>query len=131
MDDLVHDVFREIHRNGKADSLIASGPAENRRIDANQFALGVDQCTTGVSGIDGSVGLNKIFVLLDSQTATTGCADDAHRDSLADSERVSDGQHDVADLNIYGIREADNGQTRLIDFQDSQICLAVFTDNAR
>ncbi len=70
LDDLVHDVARHVDRNCEADALVAAALArENRRVDADQAAVKVDQRAAGIAGIDRGVGLNEILVVLDAEAA--------------------------------------------------------------
>ena len=49
---LVHDVAGQIHRDGKADALIAAAVAgQNRGVDSDQFAARVDQRAARVAGL--------------------------------------------------------------------------------
>ena len=64
------------------------------------MAFVIDQRAAGVAGVDGGVGLDEVFDLLDAQPAAAGGADDALRHRLADAEGIADGEHDVADLNL-------------------------------
>src|SRR5205807_5772187 len=49
-----------IRRNGKADPLIAAAPGIDRRVDADDLALEVDQRAAAVSWVDGGVRLEVI-----------------------------------------------------------------------
>ena len=57
----------------------------------------------------GRVGLDEVLVAAVA-AAVTGRpplrADDAHRDGLADAERVADRERDVADAHLVGVRRA-------------------------
>jgi hypothetical protein len=58
----VHHPSAEVRRNRKANSLISLAARQDRRIDAYQpyqSAIGVDQRTTGVTGIDRRISLYR------------------------------------------------------------------------
>ena len=61
----------------------------------------VNQRAAGISGIDGRVGLNEIFVIFDGAAEAAALrAHDSHRDGFADAERIADGQDYVADFDF-------------------------------
>src|SRR5580704_18453100 len=63
LENLLHHRARHIDRHREADSLIASASiADDRGIDANQLAARVDQSSSGVPGIDRSIGLNEVLI---------------------------------------------------------------------
>ena len=76
-----------------------------RGVDADQLADRVDQGAAGVAAIDGRIGLDEIYVLADGQIGSTGRADDAHGDRLAQSQRVADRKHHITDAQAAGIGE--------------------------
>ncbi len=54
--------------NGEADALIAfRAVSDDGGVDADQFAAIVHQRAAGIAGVDGGVGLDEVFVLLDSE----------------------------------------------------------------
>jgi hypothetical protein len=56
------DATCPIYRNGEADPDAPSTRRKNRAVDTNDFADGVDERTTGVSGIDRRICLNHVDV---------------------------------------------------------------------
>ncbi len=58
----------------------------------------VDQRTAGIAGIDGSVGLDEELVVGDTDLGARYRRYDTVSYGLADTERIADGEHDVADL---------------------------------
>ena len=71
--------------------------AHDEGVDADDLARQVDQRTAGIALVDGGVGLNEIFVLVDTAAEhSVFGADDAHGHGLAQAERVADGQDIVA-----------------------------------
>jgi hypothetical protein len=104
-DDLVHDVAGHIHGDGKADALISAASVRyDRGVDSDQIAVQVDQRAARVAGVNGSVSLNKVFIVLDrSAQRAPGGADDAIGGCFAHSERVSNGKNEIANLDVLGI----------------------------
>src|SRR5690554_1908764 len=51
----------EVGRNREADTVRAPRLAEDRRVDADQFAVGVDQGAAGVAWVDGGVRLDEVL----------------------------------------------------------------------
>ena len=71
---------------------------------------GIHERAARVAGVDGRIGLDEVLVALDAERVAAGGADDAHRDGLADAERIADGEHDVADLGLARVAERENGK---------------------
>ena len=129
LDDLLHDLLRQADRNGETDAERAAGPGENCAVDADQVAVAVHQCATGVAGIDGGIGLDEIFIGVDAQMAAPQRADDAHGDGLADAEGVADGQHDIAHLDFLRSPEGNGGKIGKVDLDHGQIGFRIGADD--
>ena len=97
-DDAFHHVTREIDGNSKTDSHAAAAATDNGRGNADQPPEGIDKGATRIAWIDGCIGLNEILVINNAEPTATGGADNAHRDSLTDTEWVADSQHDISNL---------------------------------
>ena len=122
IDNLFHDVARHVRRDGKADSLIAFRPmSDDRRIDADQLAAVVHQRSAGISRIDGSVGLDEVLVVFNSQVRAAGGAHDAHGDRLAHAEGVAHSQSIIAHLDFRGVAHGDAGQAVRVDLYDRDV----------
>ena len=69
------------------------------RIDSDQLAECIHQRAAGIAVIDGRIRLQEILKASRSRAAgrTAFGADDAHRYRLADAERVTNCERDVAD----------------------------------
>ncbi|MNL01188.1 hypothetical protein D3C87_1216490 [compost metagenome] len=130
LDDRLHHFHCQLHWNRKADALRAAGLGKDRRVDAGEVAIGVDQRTAGVTRVDRRVGLDEVFVVVQAQLVTPGGADDAHGHGLANAERVADGQCNVADANVVGAADSDGRQGFQIDFQHREIGFRVAADDA-
>ena len=46
--------------DSKAVSAVRTRFGVDHRVDADQFARSIDECTAGVTGIDGGIGLNEL-----------------------------------------------------------------------
>ncbi len=67
----------------------------------------------------------------DAELAAAGRAHDAHRDRLAEAERVADREHDLADLEAVGAAERDRRQVGQVDLQQRELALRVRADDPR
>ena len=62
-DEVVVDRDHGVRRHGEADALVAGRLRIDGRIDADHFAVHVQQRPAGVAGIDGRVGLDEVLEL--------------------------------------------------------------------
>src|SRR3546814_9984435 len=60
------------------------------RVDAHQPACRIDQGAARITRIDGRVGLNEVFVNIDTQPITPQGRHDAHGGGLPDAEGVAE-----------------------------------------
>ncbi len=95
--DLFGQVAHHVGRNGKADTDVAAVGAQDGGVDADQLATQVEQGATRVARVDGRIGLDEVFQVLDVEAAAAERTDDAGGDGLAEAERVADGQRIVTD----------------------------------
>src|SRR5262249_51618297 len=78
---LGHELLRQVDRDGEADADVAAALAEDRRVDADDVAVLVEQGSTRVARIDRRVGLDEVVVrALPDGTALR--ADDPRGDRL-------------------------------------------------
>ena len=54
----------------KTDTDVAAVRCEDRGVDTDQFAVQVNQRTTGVTTVDRCIGLDEVFVVFGIQSAT-------------------------------------------------------------
>src|SRR5438105_14171373 len=99
------DGVRHIDWNCKADTDIAVAAAENGGVDADQAPRHVEQCTTGVAGIDRSIGLNEVLVAFDAEIIAAKRADDDEGRRLTHAERITNCDHVITALKILGVPE--------------------------
>ena len=90
-------VAREIYRDREADSMIATRPAQDRGVDADQSSLRINKRAAGVSGIYGRIGLYEILIIK-TQMAPPRGADHSHGHGLTHAKGISNGQDDIANL---------------------------------
>src|SRR5438876_497790 len=96
---LIHHVLRHVRRNREADADVAVVAREDLRVDPDQLALRVDERAARVAVVDRRVGLEEVLVAAVADAGRPSLrADNAHRDRLADAQRVAHREHDVADL---------------------------------
>ena len=62
------DVFGHIDFNGKTDTVVTAASGNNGGVDTDKRPAAVHQCAAGISGIDGGVGLDKILILVDTDS---------------------------------------------------------------
>ena len=129
VDDLIHHALGKIDGNRKTHALIAAAAGKNGGVDADEFALGVDQRAAGIARVDSGVGLDEIFVVLNAEIGAAGGADDAHGDGLADAEGIADGESEIADFYLGRIAERNGGEMVGVDFQHGDVGLGIAADD--
>ncbi|ABA51164.1 hypothetical protein BURPS1710b_3679 [Burkholderia pseudomallei 1710b] len=106
-DDALEHVARGRHGDREADAERAARARVDRRIDAEQVAVYVDERAARIARVDRRVGLDEVLERVDAEVVAPERADDPHRDRLADPERVADREHDVAHARLVGAAERD------------------------
>ena len=71
-DDLLHDIERNRNWDGETNALRAAALAEYGRVIADQHTMSINQRPTGITVIDGCIGLNEIFKDIQADAITTG-----------------------------------------------------------
>ena len=84
-----------------------------------------------VAGIDRGVGLDEILVALDVEPGAPERADDARGHGLAEAERIADGDHEIADLEILRIAERQRGEVLGFDLHQGHVGAGVAADQLR
>lgn len=92
LDQLLTDALSHIDRYGKTDPHIAAAATEDCCIHANHFTIQINQRATRVTGIDGSVGLDEVFIIVQPDTATTLGTDDTGRQSMRQAKGIAEGR---------------------------------------
>ena len=116
----------------KADTDVAAGLTEDRGIDADHFAVGVDQRSAAVAGVDRGIGLNEIVVGTGADHPPLG-ADDSRGDGMFETERIADRHHPIADVQLARVAELGKGQIAAgaTDLDQGQVGAIVLADQAR
>ena len=85
-------------------------PREDRRVDARELAVHIDQRPARIAGIDGGVGLDEELIVRDADLRPGKRRDDAARHRLPDAERIADGKDEIADFETVRVGELDDGE---------------------
>ena len=105
----------------------------NSRVDAHQFAARVDECATAVARVDGRIGLDERLDLVAVRTARHDAAalgaDDARRDGRVQVERVADGQHPFAHLELLGVAEGKRLEILGLDLDQGDVRAGIGADD--
>ena len=118
LDDSVHDDASHIDGHSEADPHIPAGAANDGGVHADEPAFDIDQCASGITRVDGGVGLNEIFVIDDAESAAANGANDAHRNGLSHAKRIADGEDNVAHLQVGAVGDGHGSEVLRVDFED-------------
>ena len=93
----------------------------------------IHQRATGVAGIDGSVGLNKLpgFTTVAVGIRTIQRAHDSARHGEAQSERISERQHGLPSAQFGRIAPRNAGQIGCVHFYDCKVSKRIGADQLR
>ena len=105
-----HHLLGERSGDREADPRRRARTGEDRGVHADQVAVHVDQRPAGVARIDGRVGLDERRDAAGADLGARQRRDDAVGHRLADAERITDRQHQVADLHVGGVVDRDGRQ---------------------
>ena len=129
---LLADPFDHVDRDCKADPFGAAAATADGSVDADDFAIEIQQRPAAVARIDRSIRLQKVLATRDPQAAALR-ADDSGGHCHADIERIADRQHPIANLRRVAVAETKSFQTfRILDSQNGNIRVLVhlhFTDD--
>ena len=131
--ELVDGARDEGDRDGEPDSLVAAGGRVDLLIDPDHAALGVEQGTARVAGIDGCVRLDRTVNLKLSQgldRAVRG-RDDPDRERSILSERAADRRHRLSDLDLLVGRQLEGAQIEAlrVDLEQRDVGVGVEADD--
>ena len=130
-DQVVLNALDHVGRDGETDANVATRGTDNRRIDADQATLQIHQRTTGVAGIDRSVGLDEIFEVFDAKPTAPECADDARGDGLTQSERIADRHNKIAHPERMGVSPRHRAEVIRLNANQRDVRLRVSPDQTR
>ena len=94
------DASNQVAGDREPDALVAAALGEDRGVDADQLGAAVNQCATGVAGVDRRIGLDEVFVQRDAHVRAAERAHDAERHRLAQRKRTAHGHHPFGDLQL-------------------------------
>ena len=117
----VYDGLRGSGANGEANAL---GAAYYCCVDADDFAVKVDEGSATVAVVDGGISLDEVI-----QVAALGAdgasarADDAQRNRGAslEGERVTQRNNPVAHVDVVGIAHRYRGQVLFVNLEDGKV----------
>ena len=111
---LLHHADGGVDRDGEADALVAAGLRVDLLVDADHFAVGVEQRAAGVAGVDRGVGLDAAGDggAVGRLQLAVGRGDDAAREREVEAERVADGDDFLADGDLGRVAELDGRERR-------------------
>ena len=128
--ELSDDQLRGIGRNIEADADRTAGRRIDRGIDADHIAVDVERRSAGIALVDGRIDLDVIVIRSGADITAAG-RNDARRYGAAETERIADGNHPVADLRLLA-GEIDEGEVLLaLDLDHREIGLRIGADNLR
>ena len=129
-EDLLERFTDIVGGDGEADTLetgIFFVGRKNGYVNADDFTLEVDQGSSRVARIDGSIGLEKIALLVGNGAFFGG--DDALGHRLAQSEGIAYGEDDLSDFDLRGIAELERCEgSGSFNFQYGEIEHAVLAN---
>ncbi len=112
----------------KADADRAARRRDDQRVDADHFAIEIEQRTAGIAAVDGGVGLD-VAVIGPRIDVAVARRDDARRYRAAEGERIANRDHPLAKTKFVGIAELNRDQRlHRLEFQHRKIGLLVDAD---
>src|SRR6266404_304549 len=102
LNQLVVNVYCHARGKSKSDTFVTAAARNDCRIDADHFTGQIHQGPTGVSRVDGSVGLQELLKLPAYSTAIFR-TDDSRSHGRVQAKRTANRQHPIADLHAIGI----------------------------
>src|ERR1043166_493754 len=121
---LIGNVDCNIDRDGERQTHETAGAAVYLRVDADHFALQVEQRPARVAGIHRDIGLNERHEVLLRQRASLG-ADDACGHAIVEAEWAAYGNHPFADLQLVRIAYIHLRQAARFDLDERDVGFAV------
>ena len=107
--ELIDHAGHRLRGHRKADADRAAGGRDDQRVDADHFAIEVEQRPAGIAAVDGGVGLDVVVIGTGGDVAVAR-RDDAGRHRAAEAERIADRDHPFAEPQLVGIAELHRDQ---------------------
>ena len=118
----------DFQRHGESETFAAARLRKDHGVDAEQFAVEVDQRATRIAGIHGCVGLYEDPGIVGSELAVDR-ADQAQRSGLRQSHGASVGQHQLALVRRGVAGQVEERHSLNVDFQQREIVVGVGADD--
>jgi hypothetical protein len=114
----------------ETDAFEIAAAADDHGVDADYFAVDIEQRASAIAAVDGGVGLEEALQLMVALAEVPALsADDAGGHGLVESEGRADGDRPVADFNGVGVADVDRRELLAgVDLQDCEIQLGVGAD---
>ena len=100
-------------------------------VDADEFAAIVDERAAGIARIDGSIRLEEVLVVFDTEPTAALGADDAFGYGLSYAERVANRNGYVAHFNLGRIANGEWSDLTDVDLENRNVRLWIGTHDAR
>ena len=106
LDELLAHVVGHVDRDGERQAHVAAAAAVDLRVDADHFAVEIEQRAAGVARIHRHVGLDERHETVFARHGATGGADDARGHAVLERERRTDGEHPFTRTQLRRIADA-------------------------
>src|SRR5262249_13776332 len=131
LDELIHHAVRHVDRDGESDADVAAAARENGGVDADQLAPEIDERAPRVAGGDGGVRLDEVLVPIGIDARAGEAADDSRGHRVLKPERIADGDHKIAHLDLGRVAQGDLGEVVRLDLEYRDIGRLVAADDLR
>ena len=126
--------LHDLRGNGKSHAGKTSGLGDQKRVDADDFAVGIDQRPAGVAWVDRGVRLDELA----RRTAVSGewigtvqRTDDAARHGETESQRIAECEYGLAGMQLGRISQRHARQVGAVDLDDGKIRERIGADELR
>ena len=127
--EIVHDLFRHIHRDGEADSL---REGYNGRIDSDHLAVQIDEGPAAVSGVDRRIGLEEsVKIHVFRMDAPVFRRNDPDGHGMLQSVRIAYRDDPLPDLGFVRVAHFEDRQVGSFDFDDGEVKRGIASQNFR
>ena len=135
VDDLVGNVLGIVNRNGKAHARAGARVALDKRINAHQLTIVVNERATGVARVDGGIGLDHVGIdgIAAGRAHGRGAIErrhDTRGDRLFVAEWRADRHDPLAHVELGGVTDFDRrelGSVSILKFDDGKIARSIVT----
>ena len=128
LDQLCRHALDHVDRNREPHALVAARLRQDRRVDADHLAGGVEQRTARIARIDRDIRLNERHEILLRQIASLR-ADDAGGHRIFEAKRLADCDDPFANLQLVRVADCDSREILGIDLQQCKINVCVRSDD--